>query len=141
MIVDRKLIEKAKEKLGNQNAFIIAELLELEDFDEKNLKSCCPYHGEDTASFIYNPKNYTFHCFGCNTTVDIIDVLMEKGKTFIEAIQFLFDKAGIEYSFGEQNVKTKHNYRYPHEEPINDKQNVIKNYEIICDYFRTGGQR
>lgn len=132
MIVDRKLIEKAKEKLGNQNAFIMAELLELEDFDEKNLKSCCPYHGEDTASFIYNPKNYTLHCFGCNTTVDIIDVLMEKGKTFIEAIQFLFDKAGIEYSFGEQNVKTKHNYRYPHEEPINDKSNVI-------DYFSKRG--
>ena len=98
MIVDRKLIEKAKEKLGNQNAFIMAELLELEDFDEKNLKSCCPYHDENTPSFIYNPKNYSMHCFSCNKTVDIIDVLMSKGKTFLESVQFLFDKAGIECS-------------------------------------------
>lgn len=132
MIVDRKLIEKAKEKLGNQNAFIMAELLELEDFDEKNLKSCCPYHDEDTPSFIYNPKNYSMHCFSCNKTVDIIDVLMGKGRTFLESVQFLFDKAGIECSFGEQNVKTKHNYRYPHEEPINDKPNVV-------DYFGKRG--
>ena len=132
MIVDRKLIEKAKEKLGNQNAFIMAELLELEDFDEKNLKSCCPYHDEDTPSFIYNPKNYSIHCFSCNKTVDIIDVLMGKGRTFLESVQFLFDKAGIECSFGEQNVKTKHNYRYPHEEPINDKPNVV-------DYFGKRG--
>lgn len=132
MIVDRKLIEKAKEKLRNQNAFIMAELLELEDFDEKNLKSCCPYHDENTPSFIYNPKNYSMHCFSCNKTVDIIDVLMSKGKTFLESVQFLFDKAGIECSFGEQNVKTKHNYRYPHEEPINDKPNVI-------DYFGKRG--
>lgn len=132
MIVDRKLIKKAKEKLGNQNAFIMAELLELEDFDEKNLKSCCPYHDEDTPSFIYNPKNYSMHCFSCNKTVDIIDVLMGKGRTFLESVQFLFDKAGIECSFGEQNVKTKHNYRYPHEEPINDKPNVV-------DYFGKRG--
>lgn len=132
MIVDRKLIEKAKEKLGNQNAFIMAELLELEDFDEKNLKSCCPYHDENTPSFIYNPKNYSMHCFSCNKTVDIIDVLMSKGKTFLESVQFLFDKAEIECSFGEQNVKTKHNYRYPHEEPINDKPNVV-------DYFGKRG--
>jgi twinkle protein len=132
LIVDRKLIEKAKEKLGNQNAFIMAELLELEDFDEKNLKSCCPYHDEDTPSFIYNPKNYSMHCFSCNKTVDIIDVLMGKGRTFLESVQFLFDKAGIECSFGEQNVKTKHNYRYPHEEPINDKPNVV-------DYFGKRG--
>lgn len=68
----------------------------------------------------------------CNKTVDIIDVLMGKGRTFLESVQFLFDKAGIECSFGEQNVKTKHNYRYPHEEPINDKPNVV-------DYFGKRG--
>lgn len=126
MLVNKKDIEKAKEKLGDDNAFIIAELLELEDFDEKNLKACCPYHNEDTASFIYNKKNYTFHCFGCDKTVDIIDVLMEKrNMTFLEAAQWLFERAGINYSFGEKNVKTKRSYRYPHEEPLNEKSHVL----------------
>ena len=126
MLIDKKDIEKAKEKLGDNNAFIMAELLELDDFDEKNLKACCPYHKENTASFIYNKKNHTMHCFSCNRTVDIIDVLMEEGNTFLEAVKFLFDKAGVNYSFGEKDVKTKHDYKYPHEEPITDKPNVIK---------------
>lgn len=125
MLIEKKDIEKAKQKLGTDNAFIVAELLELENFDEKNLKACCPYHNEDTASFIYNKKAYNWHCFGCNKTIDIIDVLMEKGNTFLEAVKYLFEKADMEYSFGEKDVKTKRNYKYPHEEPINKKENVI----------------
>lgn len=126
MLVEKELIEKAKEKLGDENAFIMAELLELESFDEKNLRACCPYHNEDTPSFIYNKKNKTWHCFGCDKTVDIIDILMEKGETFLGAVKYLFEKADISYSFGEQDVKTKRDYKYPHEEPINEKKNVIE---------------
>lgn len=126
MLIDRADLEKAKEKLGVNNAYIIAELLELDNFDEKNLKACCPYHDERTASFIYNKKAHNFKCFGCGRTVDLIDVLMEKGNTFLQAAEYLFDKAGMEYSFGERDVRTKHNYKYPHEEPINDKPHVIE---------------
>lgn len=68
MIIDKNDIEKAKEKLGDQNAFLMADLLELDDFDERNLKACCPYHNENTASFIYNKKAHNWHCFGCNIT-------------------------------------------------------------------------
>lgn len=120
------MIEKAKEKLGDENAFIMAELLELDNFDEKNLKACCPYHNEDTASFIYNKKGYYFKCFGCQKTVDVIDVLMEQGKTFLDATKYLFEKAKMNYSFGEQNIKTKREYRYPHEEPMTEKNKVIE---------------
>ena len=126
MLVEKELIEKAKEKLGDENAIIMADLLELENFDEKNLRACCPYHNEDTPSFIYNKKNKTWHCFGCDKTVDIIDILMEKGETFLDAVKYLFEKADIPYSFGEQDVKTKRDYRYPYEEPINEKKNVIE---------------
>ena len=116
MLIEKSLIEKCKEKLGDENAFIIADLLDLENFDEKNLKACCPYHREDTASFIYNRKNYTMHCFGCSKTVDVIDILMEQGKTFIDAAKWLCDKAEIDFSCPEQHVKTLPRYKYPHEE-------------------------
>lgn len=125
MLVEKELIEQAKQKLGDNNAFLMAELLELDNFDEKNLKACCPYHGEDTASFIYNKKDHRFHCFGCNRTVDIVDVLMEKGCTFLDAVKYLFEKAEMQYSFGEKDVKTKRDYKYPHEEPLNEKTHVI----------------
>ena len=126
MLIEKAVIEAAKKKMGDDNATIIAELLELENFDNDNLKACCPYHKEETASFIYNKKNYSFHCFGCNTTVDIIDVLMQKGYTFLDATKYLFDKAEIQYSFGEKNVKTKRDYKYPYEEPLSERKKVIQ---------------
>lgn len=126
MLIEKELIEQAKEKLGLKNAEIMAELLQLEDFDTKNLKARCPYHNEDTASFIYDKKRHCFHCFGCQKTVDVIDVCMEKGKTFLEAVQFLFEQSKISYSFGEMNVKTKREYRYPKEVICNSKDKVYE---------------
>ena len=56
MLIDRKYIDKAKQKLGDKMAFIIADELDIKDFDEKNLKGLCPFHQENTPSFIWNPK-------------------------------------------------------------------------------------
>lgn len=124
MLIEREKILEAKEKLGDDNAFLMAEILELEDFDERNLKACCPFHQEDTPSFIYNKKNQTFHCFGCGKTVDILDSFMYKGHTYLEACEKLFEAAKIPYTFGEKGVRTKHQYRYPKEEPLNKKESV-----------------
>lgn len=130
-VVDKELISKAKEKLGDQNAHLMAELLELDKFDEKNLKACCPYHREKTPSFIYNKKEGYFHCFSCGKTVDLIDVLMEKGNTFIDSVKYMCEKAEMDFSCPEQHVKVLHKYRYPHEEPRwND---MTKVYEYLGD--------
>lgn len=128
LIIERQEIEKAKEKLGDENANIIAKLLELDNFDEKNMKACCPYHNEDTASFIYDKKHYRFKCFGCGKSVDIIDVLMERGKSFIESVKWLMNKAKIEFSFPEQYVKTIERYRYPHEESKDNDMKLVYEY-------------
>lgn len=64
MLIDLAKIQKAKEKLGDENADIIADLLHVEKWDAKNKKGCCPFHKENTPSFIYNPKTYKCHCFG-----------------------------------------------------------------------------
>lgn len=125
MHIDSAKLKEAKAILGDRNAELIAQILELPDYDEKNKKACCPYHDEDTPSFIYNPKTQTFHCFGCGVTVDIIDVLMQKGNTYLQACQRLFAEAGMDVPFGEAGVKTKAQYRYPHSEsddiaPIHD---------------------
>lgn len=131
LIIESEKVREAKEKLGDRNAEIMAELLELENYDERNLKGCCPFHDEDTPSFIYNPKNYNFKCFGCGVTVDIIDVLTRMGYTYLEACKKLFEYADIQYSFGEAGVKTKSNYRYPHDENGDIKE--------ICGYWNRRG--
>ena len=128
MVVEKDLIEKAKDILGDDNAYLMAELLELENFDVKSLKACCPYHREDTASFIYDRKTMRFHCFGCSRTVDIIDVLMEKGCTFVDAVAYLCEKAALEFNCPEQHVKTLPRYRYPKEEPRSNDMTPVYEY-------------
>lgn len=130
MQIDREAILQAKEKLGDRNAQIIVEELGITDFDEKNMKCCCPFHQEDHASFIYNKKAFNFRCFGsCGRSYDILDVFMYKGATYAEACKKLFELAEMPYSFGELGVKTKRHYRYPHEAPCTDKSKVYAYFE------------
>ncbi|MFA6729227.1 MAG: AAA family ATPase [Prevotella sp.] len=125
ILIDRADIAKAKEKLGDEMAHIIAEELNIKDFDEKNLKGCCPFHSEDHASFIWNKKALCFRCFGaCGRNYDIIDVFMYKGSTYIEAVQKLFELAKIPYAFGEHKLKTKRSYIYPKEVICDNKSKV-----------------
>lgn len=132
MLIDKNKIDTAKEKLGNKNAEIIAETIGIKNYDNKNMKSCCPFHCEDTPSFIYNPKTYTFHCFGCMKNVDIIDAFMQSGCTFVESVEKLFNLAEIPYGFGEHNVKTKNTYKYPKPVKCSSKEAVYK-------YFKARG--
>lgn len=127
------MILEAKAKLGDDNAKIIAQELDIQDFDEQNLRCCCPFHQEDHASFIYNKKTYSFHCFGsCARNYDILDVFIYKGMTYLQACQKLFDLAGIKYSFGELGVKTKHQYKYPKEVPLGDKSKIYAYFKKRC---------
>lgn len=65
------------------------------------------------------------HCFGCSRNTDIIDAYMHTGLTYLEALQKLFELAKMQLPLGEKGIKTKYQYRYPKEEPINSKENVI----------------
>lgn len=131
MIIDHDKVMEAKEILGDRNATLMAEMLQLEDYDENNMKALCCFHHEDTPSLIYNPKNYTYHCFGCQKTVDIIDVYMQtQHLTYIEAVQKLFEEAGIHYSFGEAGVRTRHQYIYPQE--VSKDNDMTQVYEYMA---------
>lgn len=130
MQIDREAILQAKEKLGDENAHIIVRELGITDFDEKNMKCCCPFHQEDHASFIYNKKAFNFRCFGsCGRSYDILDVFMYQGATYAEACKKLFEAAEMPYSFGELGVKTKRHYKYPHEVACTDKSKVYAYFQ------------
>lgn len=126
ILIDQDKIAEAKEKLGPENFTYIMEFLGVQDYDEHRMRCCCPFHDEDTPSFIYNPKEYNCHCFGaCATSYDIIDAYMKgQNATFTEAVQKLFELADITYSFGEHKVRTKHQYRYPKAVECTDKSKV-----------------
>lgn len=124
MLVDKDKLARAKEAIGDKTPFLIADLLGLEEFDEHNLKALCPFHKEDTPSFIYNPKSMNYHCFGCGRNVSLIDAYIETGDTFLGAAEKVFELAGMTVGLGERGVQTHRNYRYPREEPVRERDKV-----------------
>ena len=127
-MIEKTLLEQAKERIADNTADIIAEVLGVEKYDSKNKKGCCPFHSENTPSFIYSPKTLKYHCFGaCNKSVDIVDAFIEgKNMTFNEAAAKVFELAGMEVPMGEVGVKTEPSYKYPTEVKCDDKSQVYE---------------
>lgn len=134
MTIDPEVIQAAKEKLGEQNADIIVDLLEPEQYNPARKTCCCmnPAHEDAHPSMSYNPKKFNFHCFSCGCSIDVPQAYMMKtGKTFLESCQFLLDNAGIAYDFGERGVATLGRaYRYP-------KPDYADNKEQVYAYWKT----
>ena len=127
MLIPKETIQDAKEKLGDGNADLIAQILELKEYDQKNMRSLCPFHEEKTPSFIYDTKRHCFHCFGkCGINVDAVTAYMHTGMTYVEACKEFFEQAKVKFAFGEHKVKTKKQYKYPVGVPINDKKIIYK---------------
>ncbi len=64
----------------------------------RTYKACCPFHGEKTPSFVINPDNQTWRCFGaCSTGGDIFNFAEKMhGWSFSEALNELGRQAGVE---------------------------------------------
>ncbi len=63
----------------------------------RNYFGLCPFHGEKTPSFSVAPDKQIFHCFGCKIGGNVYSFLMEiEGWSFLEAVRYLAEKAGIE---------------------------------------------
>ncbi len=60
-------------------------------------KGLCPFHDEKTPSFSVTPDRGWFHCFGCGEKGSAIDFVMAMDRVdFVEAVEFLADRSGIE---------------------------------------------
>ncbi len=76
----------------------------------KNYKGLCPFHNEDTPSFIVSQEKHLAHCFGCGQGGSPITFLMQiKQISFHEALQELAEKAGIQLS-NMPNTSRKQDY-------------------------------
>lgn len=64
----------------------------------RNYKACCPFHNEKSPSFMVNPVNQTWRCFGaCAEGGDLFTFAQKmNGWDFKEALRELGQQAGVE---------------------------------------------
>lgn len=100
--------ERIKNKIDIVN--FISEYVDLKPAG-KNHKALCPLHNENTPSFMVNRERQMWHCFGCGRGGDIFTFIQEmEDMDFVEALQFLAERAGVELSNNFQN-KTQQNLK------------------------------
>ena len=57
----------------------------------------CPFHNEKSPSFSVSRQKQMYYCFGCGAGGNVFTFLMEyENFTFIEAVKYLAQRAGIE---------------------------------------------
>ena len=62
----------------------------------KSYKGLCPFHDENTPSFVVSQEKHLAHCFGCGKGGNPIRFLMDiKRISFMEALSELAKKNGI----------------------------------------------
>ncbi|RYA22938.1 DNA primase [Malaciobacter halophilus] len=117
---------------------VVSQSLELKK-SGANFKACCPFHGEDTPSFVVSPAKQIYHCFGCGAGGDAIKFVMEYEKlTYPEALEKLASMYNVTLNYDETNSKPKLDLKVL--ETINQYyQKLFTNNTIAKDYIKSRG--
>ncbi|WP_044417795.1 DNA primase [Halarcobacter anaerophilus] len=84
---------------------VISQFIELKK-SGANFKACCPFHGEETPSFVVSPQKQIYHCFGCGAGGDAISFVMEHEKlSYPEAIEKLASMYNVTLNYDNTNQK------------------------------------
>ena len=68
----------------------------------------CPFHNEKSPSFSVSRQKQMYYCFGCGAGGNVFTFLMEyENYTFVEALKYLADRAGVELPEKEYSKEAK----------------------------------
>lgn len=78
-----------------------------------NYKACCPFHSEQTPSFVINEAKQIFHCFGCGESGDVFSFVQKHKKVdFSQAVEMVANALNIPIEYDKsQNPSTKSKYK------------------------------
>lgn len=121
---------------------LISEYVTLKKIGE-NYKGLCPFHVEQTPSFIVNPKKGIFHCFGCHVGGNVFSFLVKKeGIEFIDAVKLLAKKAGISINIAAFQKSSEKEILYEiHDITVSFYQNLLWSKEgaFALEYLQKRG--
>ncbi len=68
----------------------------------------CPFHNEKSPSFSVSRQKQMYYCFGCGAGGNVFTFVMEyENYSFVEALKFLADRAGVELPEAEYSKEEK----------------------------------
>lgn len=107
---------------------LVSEYVKLEKTG-KNYKGLCPFHNEDTPSFVVSPEKRLAHCFGCGGGGSPIKFLQDiEHIDFPTALAKLAKRNGIQISGVKEDKKTN-NYAKFYQMMQTSSEFYIKNFE------------
>ncbi len=69
-------------------------------------KGRCPFHKDDTPSFMVSPEKGLWHCFGCGEGGDVVAFLMKIERlSFVEAAKRLAEEAGMAFDSADDSER------------------------------------
>ncbi len=90
----------------------------------KNYRAVCPFHSEDSPSFMVSPEIGIYKCFGCGASGDIFSFVQEmEGIEFYEALKKLAVKAGVELEDSPRDGQTK------------EKAKIFRLNELVTKFY------
>lgn len=93
MFIPEEIIEEVRNRTDLVE--VISDYVLLKKSGE-NYKALCPFHVENTPSFVINPRKGIFHCFGCGVGGNIYSFLMKVEKMeFVDAVKHLATRCGV----------------------------------------------
>ncbi|WP_124039619.1 DNA primase [Neoactinobaculum massilliense] len=127
-LIKREDIERVRTEVPI--ADVVAEYVQLKPAGVDSLKGLCPFHDEKTPSFHVRPHVGRYHCFGCGEGGDVISFVEKiENITFVEAVEMLAQKAGIEIHY-EQGTQREHRPGEP------TKARLIDAHRVAVQFYR-----
>ena len=119
------LIEEVRSK--NDIVDVISGYIKLQK-KGNNYFGLCPFHNEKSPSFSVSRSKQMYHCFGCGVGGNVFTFVMEyENYSFLEALQMLADRAGVELP--------KMEYSKEQKEKADLKSSILEVNKIAGQYF------
>jgi len=133
-MINKESIENLKSHLDVVD--VVSQFIELKKAGA-NFKACCPFHGEDTPSFVVSPQKQIYHCFGCGVGGDAIKFVMEYEKlSYPEAIEKLASMYNVSLQYDNNYKKIDTNII----SRVNEHYNkLLLHNDTAKEYLKTRG--
>jgi len=136
MSIEQASIETLKNRLDIID--VVGRYLELRKAGA-NFKANCPFHDENSPSFVVSPSKQIYHCFGCGVGGDSIKFVMEyENLNYPEALEKLASEYNVQLQYTQGDRDNYHDKKILENYNLFFRKQLTQNPEALA-YFHGRG--